>query len=36
MRAPFYYREPFLTRLLWFMAGAASMAGCLLAAVSTL
>lgn len=36
MRTPFYFREPLLTRLLWFTAGAVTMAVCLLAAVGTL
>jgi hypothetical protein len=32
-RAPFYTREPLLTRVLWFTAGAVFMAGILLAVV---
>ncbi len=30
MKASFYFREPILTRLLWFMAGAVFIAGILL------
>ena len=36
MRPPFYFREPVLTRVLWFTTGAVSMAGCLLVAMWSL
>ena len=33
MRTPLYWRDPVLTRLLWFLAGAAFMAAVMLAVV---
>lgn len=34
MRAPLYYRAPLIVRVIWFLAGAVTMAGIMCAVVA--